>query len=47
MENNCTEGNDNLVIGKQIYMLSGDGFLMPTAPGQTPPDLKFFNQPKK
>jgi hypothetical protein len=23
-ENNCTEGNDNIVIGKQVYLPSGD-----------------------
>jgi hypothetical protein len=47
MENNCTEGNDNLVIGKDIYMLSGDGFLMPTRKGQPAPDLKYFDPARK
>jgi hypothetical protein len=46
-ENNCTEGNDNLVIGKDIYMLSGDGFLMPTRKGEAAPDLRYFDPARK
>jgi hypothetical protein len=46
-ENNCTEGNDNLAIGKEIYMLSGDGFLMPTRKGQASPDLRYFDPSRK
>jgi hypothetical protein len=43
----CTEGNVNLVIGKENYMKSPDGLLMPTKKGQAPPDLRYFNQPPK
>src|SRR6266436_1219905 len=43
-ENNCVEGNDNIAIGKEDYLLSPDGFLMPVKKGQKPPDLKYFNQ---
>jgi hypothetical protein len=46
-ENNCTEGNDNIAIGNEVYLLSGDGLLMPIKKGQKPPDLRYFNQTKK
>jgi hypothetical protein len=31
-------------IGNENYMLSGDGFLMPTRKGQSPPDLRYFSR---
>ena len=34
-------------IGDDSYMLSGDGYLMPTRKDQAPPDLRYFGQPKK
>ena len=34
-------------IGNDPYFLSADGKLMPTRPNQEPPDLRYFNQPKK
>src|SRR5215470_17969550 len=40
----CAEGNHHVVVGKQNYFVSGDGFLMPTRKDQKGPDLKFFNQ---
>jgi hypothetical protein len=43
----CAEGNQLVRIGAQNYMLSGDGYLMPTRRGQAPPDLKYFNQTQK
>jgi hypothetical protein len=43
-ENNCTEGNDNIVIGKDVYLLSGDGLLMPITKGEPAPDLRYFNK---
>jgi hypothetical protein len=46
-ENNCTEGNENIAIGNEVYLLSGDGHLMPIKKGQQPPDLRYFNQPRK
>jgi hypothetical protein len=46
-ENNCTEGNDNIVIGDEVYLLSGDGRLMPIRKGQKPPDLGYFGQKPK
>jgi hypothetical protein len=42
----CVENNGHIAIGKQNYMLSAEGLLMPTKKGQQPPDLRYFNQPK-
>jgi hypothetical protein len=42
MENNCTEGNTHIAIGKDNYMVSADGMLMPVRKGQEPPDLRYF-----
>jgi hypothetical protein len=41
-EVNCAENNNHLVVGKDAYMISADGYLMPTKKGQKPPDLKYF-----
>jgi hypothetical protein len=46
-ENNCTEGNDNIAIGDEVYLLSGDGRLMPIRKGQKPPDLSYFGEKSK
>jgi hypothetical protein len=46
-ENNCVEGNQHVTIGKENYLLSADGYLMPTRKGQQPPDPRYFNQAKK
>ena len=43
----CAEGNHHVVVGKNNYFISGDGYLMPTRKDQAPPDLKFFNQPPR
>ena len=40
----CAEGQQLVWIGSQGYMLSADGYLMPTRKGQTPPDLKYFKK---
>jgi len=37
-----TENNAQIMIGKENYFLSGDGFLLPTKKGQAPPDLRYF-----
>jgi hypothetical protein len=29
-------------VGKEDYMISGDGYLMPTKKGQQAPDLRYF-----
>jgi hypothetical protein len=46
-ETYCNEGNANVVIGKENYFMSGDGFLMPTKKDQAPPDLSYFKQTRK
>src|SRR5580692_3918462 len=43
----CLEGTAYVTIGKEYYLLSGDGYLMPTKKGQLPPDPKYFPQAKK
>jgi hypothetical protein len=45
IEEVCGEGNNHVQIGKEGYMISGDGHLMPTKKGQRPPDLKYFTRP--
>jgi hypothetical protein len=42
-EESCGENNQHVVIGKENYFLSADGFLMPTKKDQRPPDLRYFN----
>jgi hypothetical protein len=39
----CTEGNNQVIIGNEAYYMSGDGMLMPTKKGQSPPDTRYFN----
>jgi hypothetical protein len=46
-ENNCTEGNSDVVIDNEQYMLGGDGLLMPVKKGQKPPDLRHFKEAPK
>jgi hypothetical protein len=46
-ENNCVEGNAYITINKQVYVVSGDGLLMPLKKDQPPPDLKYFRQTRK
>ena len=43
----CAEGNNQVVIGKENYFLSGDGHLMPAKREQAPPDLRYFQQTRK
>ena len=43
----CTEANPHIRIGKENYMLSADGYLMPAKKDQPPPDFRYFNQPRK
>jgi hypothetical protein len=42
LEQNCAETNTHVAVGKEDYMISADGFLMPTKKGQKPPDLRYF-----
>ena len=40
----CAEHNPHVRVGKESYMVSADGYLMPTKVGQGPPDLRYFNR---
>ena len=46
-EDNCTENNSHVQIGKEVYYLSAGGLLMPAKKDQPPPDLRYFNQGRK
>ncbi len=41
-DNACVEENQHVRIGKESYMLSADGLLMPVKKDQVPPDLRYF-----
>ena len=43
----CAENNHHVVIGKENYFLSADGYLMPAKKDQPPPDLRYFNKARK
>ena len=42
IEQNRAESNNHVAVGKEDYMVSADGFLMPTKKGQKLPDLRYF-----
>jgi hypothetical protein len=46
LEDICNEGQWLIQVGKEEYILSGDGLLMPSKKGQQPPNLKYFTQQK-
>jgi hypothetical protein len=43
-QDKCSEANNHIIIGKENYFLSGDGYLMPARKDQAPPDLRYFKQ---
>jgi hypothetical protein len=45
----CLEGSRSTyaTIGKEFYLLSWDGYLMPIKKGQSPPDTRYFLQAPK
>jgi len=43
----CAENNHHIFVGKETYMLSPDGYLMPTRKDQPLPDVRYFNQSRK
>jgi hypothetical protein len=47
LENNCFESNAYVFIDGKTYLVSVDGYLMPTEKNEPPPDLKYFQQPGK
>src|SRR5215471_12065643 len=40
----CGENNPHVLVGTQYYMISADGYLMPTKRDQPPPDARYFNR---
>jgi hypothetical protein len=46
-ESICPEYNAWVFTGRDTYYLSADGYLMPSKKGQAPPDLRYFDQPRK
>jgi hypothetical protein len=45
-EEQCGEHNNHVVVGKEYYFLSADGYLMPTRKDQPPPDTRYFGTGK-
>jgi hypothetical protein len=46
-EYNCSESNEHVFIGNEGYLMSADGYLMPTRKGQRPPDPRYFTEPAR
>ena len=46
-EYNCPLTSQFVALGKEMYYLSAEGYLMPMKKDQTPPDLRYFHQTKK
>jgi hypothetical protein len=46
-EDICAENNVHVVVGKEEYFLSADGYLMPARKDQAPPDLRYFKSTGK
>src|SRR5260370_14183012 len=46
-EYHCAESNEHVFIGNEGYLMSADGYLMPTRKGQRPPDPRYFTEPAK
>jgi hypothetical protein len=44
LESQCADGNHHVLIGKENYYVSEDGYLMPAKKDQAPPDLKYFKK---
>jgi hypothetical protein len=40
----CAENNPHVLVGKEYYMISADGYLMPTKRDQQVPDSRYFNR---
>jgi hypothetical protein len=47
VETNCAAENHYVIVNKETYFISVDGYLMPTKKDQRPPDLKNFKQSAK
>ena len=46
-EYNCQKARDHVLVGKDHYLLSADGKLMPFYRDQPPPDLRYFKPPQR
>jgi hypothetical protein len=43
----CAADNQHVIVGKESYLVSGDGHLMPVRKNQPPPDLRHFSTAPK
>jgi len=43
----CAENNAQVRVGRETYMISADGYLMPTRSDQLPPDARYFKRPRR
>jgi hypothetical protein len=43
----CRESDTQVFIGKEQYLVSADGKLIPAHKDQPPPDLRYFGQPQR
>jgi hypothetical protein len=46
-EYDCNENNEHVFVGSEAYLISADGYLMPTRKDQPPPDGRYFKTPAK
>jgi hypothetical protein len=46
-EYNCPLTTQFVAVGKEMYYLSADGYLLPMKKGQKPPDLRYFGTAEK
>jgi len=46
-EYDCHENNEHIIVGSEAYVVSSDGYLMPTRKDQPPPDPRYFNKSGK
>jgi hypothetical protein len=44
-EYDCHENNEHVFVGSEAYLISADGYLMPTRKDQPPPDARYFKKP--
>jgi hypothetical protein len=44
-EYDCHENNEHVFVGGEAYLISADGYLMPTRKDQPPPDARYFKKP--
>jgi hypothetical protein len=46
-EFDCHENNEHVIVGSEAYLISADGYLMPTRKDQPPPDTRYFKKPER